>query len=156
MSESKLTVKFPRGGRRAKPSGFSFLTRRCNDEERLRITRYLIGCREMLIHDLGGEENLSAQKLILIDRLISLLGVIRGIEEYHQENIMTDDGGLRPALGKNYLSYVNSTRLILCSLGLERKSEQILSPMQYIREYDKKKKKKSSQKSTKTRGDGNE
>jgi len=143
MSESKLIKKFSRGGRRPKPSGFSFLTRRCTPDEKLRITRYLTGCRDTLLQDLGGED-LSAQKLILIDRLISLLAIIRGIEEFHQENIMTDTGELRPALGKNYLSYVNSARLILCSLGLERRTEQVLTPLELAAEIDKAKERTAS------------
>jgi len=84
MSE-RLAKPLTRGGQ-SKPSGYSFLTRKVSPEERLRVIRYLSGCRESLIDDLGGAESLSAQKLILIDHAISLLAVIRGIEEYHQED----------------------------------------------------------------------
>lgn len=137
MQEQKLIAKFQRGGRRAKPAGFSFLTRRCAPDERLRIVRYLTGCRQALVGDLGGGENLSAQKLILIDRLISLLGVIRGIEEYHQENILNGDGSLKAALGKNYLAYVAQARLILTALGLEKKTGEVLTPLELAAEIDK-------------------
>lgn len=123
--------------RPTKPAGYSYLTRRCDQEERLRVMRYLSGCRSALIEDLGGEQTLSAAKIILIDRLISLLGVIRGIEEYHKENIMASDGSLKSALSKNYLAYVNSCRLILTSLGLERQSKDSTQTVQdIIREFD--------------------
>jgi hypothetical protein len=146
--EQKLIAKFQRGGRRGKPAGFSFLTRRCAPDERLRITRYLTGCRQALVEDLGGEENLSAQRLILIDRLISLLGVIRGIEEFCHEDIMNSDGSLKPALGKSYLAYVNSARQILCVLGLERASDQLPSIRDIIAEFDAGKANEKGQQST--------
>ena len=142
---SRLVKKFDKGGRLdRRPAGYSYLSRKLEPLGKLKIIRYLSGCRDALIIDLGGESSLSAQKLILIDRCISLLGVIRGIEESHQENIMTDRGELRPALGKNYLSYVNSARLILCSLGLERRTEQVLTPLELAAEIDKAKERTAS------------
>ena len=119
--ETHLTT---RPTRPTKPPGFSFLTRKCSVEERLRIRRYLQATREGLIRDLGGIENLSVQKLILIDRLISLLGVIRGIEEFFKEDILTAGGSVRASLGKNYLSFTNSARLILVNLSLERHTRE--------------------------------
>ena len=145
MQESRLVKRFPRGGKRRQPAGFSFLTRRCTHDERVRIVKYLIGCREALLEDLGGEENLSAQKLMLIDRLISLLGVVRGIEEHHKDNIMNSDGSLKPALGKNYLAYVNSARQILALLGLERRSEQVLTPLELAEMIDQEKERGESE-----------
>lgn len=118
--ESRLVKQLLHPGRETLPAGYSFLTRKCEREERVRIVKYLIGCRDAILTDLGGEENLSAQKLILIDRLISLLGVVRGIEEFHRESIMDKDGNVKNALCKTYLSYVNSCRLMLTTLGLER------------------------------------
>ena len=137
--ETQLTTKpKPRPARPTKPPGYSFLSRRCDEGERLRIRRYLQAVRERLIQDLGGIEALSVQKIILIDRLISLLGVVRGVEEFFKEDILDKTGNLRPALGKNYLSYVNSARLILVNLGLERhtRSETI---QDLIKEFDQKK-----------------
>lgn len=120
MPESRLEKIILKGGRQHRPAGYSFLTRKCEREERIRIVKYLTGCRDAILTDLGGEENLSAQKLILIDRLISLLGVVRGIEEFHRENILDKDGNAKNALCKTYLAYVNSCRLMLTTLGLER------------------------------------
>lgn len=140
MSESKLIKRFERGGRRPRPYGYSYLTKKATPEERLRIVRYVEAVRSGLIEDLGPrEEDLTAAQILLIDRLISLLGVIRGIEEYHQEDIMNGDGSLKPALGRNYLAYVNSTRQILALLGLERRSEQVLTPLELAAEIDKEK-----------------
>ncbi len=156
MQESRLIAKFQRGGKRRQPAGFSFLTRRCSHDERTRIVKYLIGCREALLADLGGEENLSAQKLMLIDRLISLLGVVRGIEEHHKDNILNRDGTLKPSLGKNYLSYVNSSRQILMCLGLERVTDKIPSIAEIVAEIDLEKDKKVEHKTTNPGGDGHE
>ena len=103
---------------------------------------------------MGGKENLNVQQITLIDKLISLHGVIRGIEEFHQENVMTDCGQLRPALSKNYLSYIYCARRILCSLGLEWKGERILSPLEYISQLDRDK--DTGQESTNSNGDGYE
>lgn len=133
----KLARKLP-SNRPQKPAGYSFLTKKCSETERVRITRYLSACRDGVIQDLGGEEALSAAKLILVDRLVSLLGVIRGIESYHQDDILTAQGELKPALGKNYLSYVNSTRLILCALGLEKIPKGPASLEDVIAQFDAK------------------
>lgn len=138
---SRLIKRFTKGGRvDRKPAGFSYLSRKLQPQDKLKIIRYLSGCRDALIEDLGGTEGLSAQKLILIDRVVGLLGVIRGVEMFFESDIMSDNGELRPALGKNYISYVNATRQILCALGLERKTDQVLSPLEYIRQLDQDKK----------------
>ena len=120
MPESRLEKIILKGGRQHRPCGYSFLTRKCDPEERLRVRRYLTAARAAIVEDLGGEEALTAAKIILIDRCISLLAVLRGIEEYFKENLLTDNGELPPALSKNFISYNNSLRLNLCSLGLER------------------------------------
>jgi len=152
---SRLIKRFSKGGRLdRKPAGYSYLSRKLNPQEKLKIIRYLSGCRESLLEDLGGESNLSAQKLILVDRCVSLLSVLRGIEMFFEEDIMSKTGELAPALGKNYISYVNATRQILCALGLERKTERVLSPLEYIKQLDQGK--KSPEKSTNTSGDGHE
>ncbi len=122
-----------------KPHGFSFLIRNCSSEERLRVMRYLSGCREALILDLGPrEEDLSAAKLILIDRLISLLGVTRGIEEHFKDNLFTPSGDLQNALGSHYLAYSNSIRLILTTLGIERRAGKEPTIQDIIADFDKK------------------
>jgi len=99
--------------------------------------RYLTGVHEGLISDLGGEVGLSAAKTVLVDRVISLLGVIRSVEEHFKDDIMTPSGDLRPALSKSYLAYNNTLRLTLMSLGLERLSEPLLTATDLIAAADR-------------------
>jgi len=110
--------------------------------------RYLTGVHEGLIEDLGGIESLSTQKLILIDRLVSLLGVIRSVEEHFKEDIMTPSGDLKPALSKSYLAYNNTLRLTLMALGLERQNDTELTVMDTIKAFDAKTDKANSEAET--------
>jgi len=67
--ESKLTVKFKRGGKRPiVHGGYSFLTKGELPERRTYILKYLMAAREALIKDLGTTENdLSTAQIVLID-----------------------------------------------------------------------------------------
>ena len=130
--------------RETKPAGYSFLIRKCSEQERLRIMRYLTACRSGVIEDLGGEQALSTQKIILIDRLISMLGVVRAVEEHFKDDIMSPDGNLKPALQSSYLAYTNSCRLILCSLGLEKQTNSHLTVIEQIAAIDAEKEEKNS------------
>jgi hypothetical protein len=116
--ESKLEKRLPKGRPKATHGGFSFLTHGRLPEHRVELRRYLSACRNGLIEDLGGD--LSTQETILIDRCISLLGVIRCIEEYSKEQGVFNNGKLQPALGKHYISYTNSLKQILSLLGIDR------------------------------------
>ena len=140
-NESRLEAKLPRGGQRQTHGGYSFLTTGQLPEHRVVLMRHLSSVRSTLVADLGGsEDNLSAQQIILIDRCISLLGVIRCIEEDAKEKGVFKGDSLRPSLGKHYLSYTNSLKQILQLLGLERHSDKPLTPLEYIDEFDKRKK----------------
>ena len=86
--------------------------------DRAYIERYLTACRQGLINDLGGEENLSTAQAILIDRIISKLGCIRCIEEHTREGSVMVDQELAPALKSSYLAFSNSIRLDLQALGI--------------------------------------
>ncbi len=116
--ESKLEKRLPKGRPKATHGGFSFLTHGRLPEHRVELRRYLSACRNGLMEDLGGD--LSTQETILIDRCISLLGVIRCIEEYSKEQGVFNNGKLQPALGKHYISYTNSLKQILSLLGIDR------------------------------------
>ena len=116
--KSKLEKRLPKGRPKATHGGFSFLTHGRLPEHRVELRRYLSACRNGLIEDLGGD--LSTQETILIDRCISLLGVIRCIEEYSKEQGVFNNGKLQPALGKHYISYTNSLKQILSLLGIDR------------------------------------
>ena len=74
-------------GRPPRHGGFSLMIRRGElPERRGYIRRYLTACREQLIRDLGPmEADLTAAEIIILDRCISKLAVIRMIEEYFAE-----------------------------------------------------------------------
>lgn len=120
---SRLDAKLTRGGQRQTHGGYSFLTTGRLPDQRVKLMRHLSAVRASLVHDLGGtEDNLSAQQIILIDRSISLLGIIRCIEEDAKEKGVFQGDSLRPSLGKHYISYTNSLKQILQLLGLKRRS----------------------------------
>ena len=81
-------------------------------ENRKHIRRYLTEARENLIRDLGpAEVDLTVAQIILIDRIISKLGIVRCIEEYIRENSVMVGQDLAPSLKASYLAYNNSIRL---------------------------------------------
>jgi hypothetical protein len=124
--ETKLTVKFKRGGRRPRShGGYSYLTTGTLPEHRANILRYLMAARQGLVCDLGPTENdLTTAKIILIDRVVTKLGVIRCVEEHIRENSVMVGDDLAPSLKASYLAYNNSIRLDLQALGLDRKDQE--------------------------------
>jgi len=137
----RLEKTLSRGRPKVTHGGYSFLTTGQLPERRVYILRYLSAAREGLIQDLGREEkNLSTAQIILIDRIISKLGIIRCIEEHVRENSIMDGDDLTPALRSSYISYNNSIRLTLQLLGLERKiEEKIITPLEFAEDFDKQK-----------------
>ncbi|MCK4792476.1 MAG: hypothetical protein KAV87_52590 [Desulfobacteraceae bacterium] len=121
--ESKLEKRLPKGRPKATHGGFSFLTTGRLPEHRVSLQRYLSACRNGLTEDLGGEVNMSTQELILIDRCVSILGVLRCIEEFCKEKGVFKGDELQPSLGKHYISYTNSLKQILSLLGIESRTE---------------------------------
>jgi len=143
MSEnkSKLTVKLKRGRPKCKHGGYSFLVKGELPENRKYVLRYLTAARENLIRDLGPtEEDLTAAQIILIDRVVTKLGVIRCIEEHIRENTVMVGHRLAPSLSASYLAYNNSVRLDLQALGLnKKKADEALDLGRYVAEkYSKK------------------
>lgn len=122
-NESKLEKRLPKGRPKATHGGFSFLTTGRLPEHRVSLQRYLSACRNGLTEDLGGEVNMSTQELILIDRCVSILGVLRCIEEFCKEKGVFKGDELQPSLGKHYISYTNSLKQILSLLGIESRTE---------------------------------
>ena len=122
-NESKLEKSLPKGRPKATHGGFSFLTTGRLPEHRVSLQRYLSACRNGLTEDLGGEVNMSTQELILIDRCVSILGVLRCIEEFCKEKGVFKGDELQPSLGKHYISYTNSLKQILSLLGIESRAE---------------------------------
>jgi len=129
-------------GRRKSHGGYSYLTTGNLPENRAYIERYLTETREGLVRDLGPtEEDLTTAQIVIMDRIISKLGIIRCIEEHIRENSVMIGDNLAPSLGKNYISYNNSVRLDLEKLGIDkRKGDEVFDLQEYAREkYGKKK-----------------
>ncbi len=122
-NESKLEKRLPKGRPKATHGGFSFLTHGRLPEHRVSLQRYLSAFRNGLTEDLGGEVNMSTQELILVDRCVSILGVLRCIEEFCKEKGVFKGDELQPSLGKHYISYTNSLKQILSLLGIESRTE---------------------------------
>jgi len=131
---AKLEHKLAHGRPKVTHGGFSFLTHGRLPEHRVELRRYLSACRNGLIEDLGGD--LSTQETILVDRCISLLGVIRCIEEHAKEQGVFNNGKLQPSLGKHYISYTNSLKQILVNLGLSKRDIDELSPLELAKKID--------------------
>jgi len=133
----------PRPGSKYRHGGFSLLTRGVKEglpEKRRYIGHYLSTIREGLIHDLAAsEKDLSTAQKVLIDRAITFLGVVRLIEEHaRQHGVLDARGRLSSGLTGHYLSFNRHIKEILAILGIDkRKSEEVLSPLEYIRQFDK-------------------
>lgn len=113
-------------------------------ENRAYLMRYLSAVREGLVRDLGPEEkDLSTAQIVLIDRCVTLLGTIRCIEEYVKEEGVFKGNELQPSLGTNYISFTGSLQRILALLGLERRSEPVLTPLELAAEIDKEREKEN-------------
>ena len=146
-SKSKLTTKLTSGGQKVKHGGYSFLVKGELPENRKYVLRYLIAARENLIRDLGPvEEDLTAAQIIIIDRIISKLGVIRCIEEHIRENTVMVGDILASSLKTSYLAYNNSIRLDLQALGIEKRmGDRVLTSLEIAEEFDKEKEARAKQ-----------
>lgn len=121
QNKEKLKIKLSPGKRRTF-GGYSFLRTENLPVKRRHIESYLTAARQGMINDLGkGEENLSTGQIILIDRVVSMLGVTRCIEEFVREHAVMKGEELSPSLKSSYLAYNNSIRLNLQTLGIKRK-----------------------------------
>ncbi len=140
-NKPKLTIKLKRGGQKIKHGGYSFLIKGELPENRKHVLRYLTAARMNLIRDLGPtEEDLTTAQVIIIDRVVSKLGVVRCIEEHIRENSVMIGHNLAPSLGQSYLAYNNSIRLDLRELGIDKRMEdRVLTPLEIAEEFDKKK-----------------
>ena len=91
-----------------------------------------------LIKDLGGEENLSAQKKALINNTALLQGVIFLIGEHviKEAGVFSAPGQLQPCLGKSMIAYINSLRLNLQTLGIEARRAPVYTQEETEKESD--------------------
>lgn len=138
MSKKKdetATHKRPTG-RPRNPRGYSMISRREDLRRRTYIEDYLTEVRAGLIQDMGPDEkDLTTAKAVLIDRVVSKLGIVRVIEEYIRENtVMVKGGEVAPALKASYLAYNNSIRLDLQALGLDTRKSEVKDLAAYIQE----------------------
>lgn len=94
--------------------------------EHVEVVEYLNELRADLVSDLGPkEEDLTAAERILIDRIITKIGVCRCIEKYVSRlGIFDKAGRLRGALKHNYLAYDNSITRALSALGIHTRKEE--------------------------------
>lgn len=133
---------------RYRHGGFTYLTRGAIPEHRQYIKKYLTAVREGMIRDIGPtEKDLTTAQLILVDRLVSLLGVIRLIEEKAKEDGIFRGRDLTPSLKQSYIAYNNTVRLTLEKLGIDKKiGDQVLTPLEIAAEFDRKKEAKAKEK----------
>jgi hypothetical protein len=109
-------------------------------ERRAYLRAYLTEAREGLVNDLGPTEaDLTAAQVVLIDRVISKLSIIRCIEEHVREKgVFTQSGELDSVLSKSYLAWANSIRLDLQALGIDKRAgERVMSPLEVAAEIDR-------------------
>ena len=127
------------GGTRTTHGGYSFLTTGRLPKHRREVERHLTAAREGLIRDTAGtERRLSMAQAILIDRVISKLGVLRCMEEHVRETgVMTKEGEPVPCLGRYYLAWANSIRCDLQALGVDKRTEErVVGPLEIAAEID--------------------
>jgi len=139
-----MMTKKPRGksGRPIIRHGaYSYLTRLTVPDHRAYLRPYLSAIREGLIRDLGPDEtDLTTAQRLLIDRIVGQAGVIRLIEEHCREQGIFQGRLLQPVLAKNYGSFVNSLRLNLQALGIDKRAgEKILNPLELAATIDSQK-----------------
>ncbi len=142
-----MTKKKPRKtGRPHKHGGYclSFARDELLRREHPRVRQYLEDVRAGLVRDVaGGEDRLTEQQRVMIDRIISRLAICRLIEIHVSKNgaFMKYKGKpvseLVPALGQSYLAYVNSIDRALVALGLDKKkADEVLDLGRYIEQRD--------------------
>lgn len=126
---------------RHRHGGYTFLTTGEVPEYRQYIKKYLTNVREGMIRDIGPtEQDLTTAQVILIDRLISLLGVIRLIEEKAKEDGVFSGRNLAGSLRTSYIAYNNTVRLTLEKLGIDKRMEdRVLTPLEIAEEFDREK-----------------
>jgi len=107
-----------------------------------KLQRYLEDIEKNLIDDLGGPENLTAAKEILIKGTIEAYGVVFLATMYCKKySILRPDKArknvleLQPVLGHQFIAFMNTIRQNLIALGLDRKrADEALDLGKYVAE----------------------
>jgi len=125
-------------GTKVKHGAYSLIARGELPQKRRYLERFLGDVRQGLIKDLGpNQESLTTAQLILIDRAVGKLGVIRCVEEFAKEAGVIKGHELSPILKRNYLAWANSLRLDLQALGIDRRqTESEMDLAEVVREID--------------------
>lgn len=97
--------------------------------------------RDGIIKDLGGIKNISTARLILVEKALNLYRITLAIENFINTNGVFKFKSLHPILKESYIAYVNSLRLTLREIGLERLEPGIKSIQEIIKEFDAEKEK---------------
>jgi len=107
---------------------------------RVAIRRYLADTRAGLVHDLGPTEaDLTAAQVILIDRMMNCLALLRMFEADVVSHGLWSGKELAPALRGPYMQLTNVVRQTLQALGLKtRKADEVIKPMKWSEIYEKK------------------
>ena len=136
----KKKKRGPRPGTKYRHGGYSLMMRGILPERRRYVGVYLTEVREGLIHDLAAkEEDLSTAQRVLIDRVITFLGVARLIEEHAREQgILDSRGRLSQGLTGHYLSFNRFIKETMALLGLEKRQvEPEVTFAEIVKRYDK-------------------
>jgi len=114
------TKKKSRRGRPITHGGYSVITQ---GDKRRYLRRYLTEVREGLVTDLGPtEDELTTAQRVLIDRIVSKLGLVRSIESHVAVNGIFNGDDLAPCLQRSYLAYTNGLRRDLVALGIDKRA----------------------------------
>jgi hypothetical protein len=123
--------KLSKIGRPILHGGFSTRSPRelVRGRERQRLRKYLSDFREGLVTDLGGEDQITAARLVLVDRATMKLGLIRLIEIYLANAGPWDrPGEIKPVIPGPYMRLTDGLRSDLLALGLDRQeAEKVLT-----------------------------
>jgi len=113
--------------RQIKHGGYELIARAgAGSPEHVEVVEYLIELRADLVSDLGPKEvDLTAAERILIDRIITKIGICRCMEKHIARlGIMDSQGRLRGALKAHWLAYDNSITRSLAALGIHTRKEE--------------------------------
>ena len=114
----KPETRARRGRKPLTHGGYTLYSRAKLPSTRQKVRRYLRAARQGLLEELG-EANLTASKEILLDRIITNLGIVRSQEELAREGVTR---GVK--LPQNHLSYCSQISRDLKALGLDGKRKR--------------------------------
>lgn len=112
-----------------------------------KLQKYLRDLEKDLIANLGGLENLTAAKEILIKSTIEGYGFVLLACMYCKKNsVIRPDKWrkgvieLQPVLGRQFVAFMNTIRQNLLALGLDKKkADEVLAPYEIVEKEKKKK-----------------